>query len=269
MKRTERVSALISILTSTPNKAFSLQHFCDTFNVAKSTVSEDIQAANSALKVARKGSLITIPGAKGGVKYVPDISDEEIKTLQSELVKKLSDYSRLLGGNFIYTSDIFCDPGFVTPIATVFARKFRNCGADYIITIETKGIPLAYNVAKLMGLPLVIVRREARISEGSTISINYFSGSDERLQKMSMSKRAIKPGSKLLVIDDFMRGGGSIVGIEEMVKEFNSSVVGVGVAIASLEPIKKKIDDYICVVNLGEISTDNQTIEVLPSNKAF
>lgn len=46
-----------------------------------------------------------------------------------------------------------------------------------------------------------------------------------------MSKRAIAPGAKVLIIDDFMRGGGSIVGISEMIGEFSGTVVGVGVAI--------------------------------------
>ena len=40
---------------------------------------------------------------------------------------------------------------------------------------------------------------------------------------MSMSKRAIAPGAKVLIIDDFMRGGGSIVGISEMIGEFSGT----------------------------------------------
>ena len=35
-----------------------------------------------------------------------------------------------------------------------------------------------------MNLPLVIIRREAKVSEGSTVSINYFSGSYDRVQKI-------------------------------------------------------------------------------------
>lgn len=57
---------------------------------------------------------------------------------------------------------------------------------------------------------------------------------------MSMSKRAIRPGAKVIVIDDFMRGGGSVTGISEMINEFGGSVVGVGVAISSKEPVKKE-----------------------------
>ena len=54
------------------------------------------------------------------------------------------------------------------------------------------------------------------MSEGSTLSINYFSGSYDRIQKMSLSKRAVKPGMKALIVDDFMRGGGSTKGISDI-----------------------------------------------------
>jgi purine operon repressor len=154
-------------------------------------------------------------------------------------------------------------------LSRVFARIFRDCGADYVATVETKGIPLAYNVAWLLNLPLVIVRREANISEGSTISINYISGSYDRLQKMSMSKRSVKNGSKVLVIDDFMRGGGSVTGIAEMMNEFDSKIVGVGIAIVSTEPEKKKVSGYVNFVDLGTVDPENKVIEAYPNLDLF
>ena len=120
-----------------------------------------------------------------------------------------------------------------------------------------------------MNIPLVVVRREAKVSEGSTVSINYFSGSYDRIQRMSMSKRAIASGSRVLIIDDFMRGGGSVIGISEMTAEFNASVVGVGVAIASLKPEQKKVDDYTCLVYIDDIPTDGKEIPLKPSENIF
>ncbi len=269
MKRTERVGALIKILTESPNRIYSLQYFCDLFGAAKSSVSEDIQSASQAIAVTGSGYLETIAGSKGGVRFVPDISQKEIEALQAEFSRRLVDPSRLLGGNFLYTSDIFYDSDLVTRTARVFAKKFQGCGADCVATVETKGIPLAFTVAHMLGIPLAVIRREAKISEGSTVSINYFSGSYDRLQKMSMSKRAIVPGAKVLIIDDFMRGGGSIVGISEMIGEFSGTVVGVGVAIASLTPEKKKISDYTCLVYLGKIHAEEKKISILPNDSIF
>ena len=122
MKRTERVGALIKILTESPNRIYSLQYFCDLFGAAKSSVSEDIQSASQAIAVTGSGYLETIAGSKGGVRFVPDISQKEIEALQAEFSRRLVDPSRLLGGNFLYTSDIFYDSDLVTRTARVFAK---------------------------------------------------------------------------------------------------------------------------------------------------
>ena len=55
MKRTERVGALIRILTESPNKIYSLQYFCDLFDAAKFSISEDIQSASQAIELTGSG----------------------------------------------------------------------------------------------------------------------------------------------------------------------------------------------------------------------
>lgn len=71
MKRTERVGAIIKILSDTPNKSYTLQYFCDLFGAAKSSISEDIKSAGEAIAFTGTGFLETASGAKGGVKFVP------------------------------------------------------------------------------------------------------------------------------------------------------------------------------------------------------
>lgn len=269
MKRTERVGAIIKILTAAPSKLYSLQYFCDAFGAAKSSISEDITLADSSVRITGTGYIETIPGAKGGVRFVPDISMKQLALLQEEFCSRMKDSSRILGGGFLYTSDIMFDTQLVSRLASVFARKFRDRGADYVATIETKGIPLASMTAQQLNLPLVIIRREAKVSEGSTVSINYFSGSYDRVQKMSIAKRAVVSGSKALIIDDFMRGGGSTRGIADILAEFDVEVVGTGVAIVGSRPEKKKIEDYTAIVYLGEVDEEQRTIEVVPNNQIF
>lgn len=269
MKRTERVGAIIKILTGTPSKLYSLQYFCDRFGVAKSSISEDINIADAAVRTTGTGYIETISGAKGGVRFVPDITDEQLKELQEEFCQRIKDSSRILGGGFLYTSDIMFDTHLINRLATVFAKKFKDREADYVATIETKGIPLASMVAQQLNLPLVIIRREAKVSEGSTVSINYFSGSYDRVQKMSISKRAVVPGSKAIIIDDFMRGGGSTKGIADILAEFDLTLVGTGIAIASVLPEKKKITDYTAIVYLGEVDEERKIIEAFPNYQIF
>ena len=86
---------------------------------------------------------------------------------------------------------------------------------------------------------------------------------------MSISKRAVKPGSKAIIIDDFMRGGGSTKGLAEILSEFDVTVVGAGIAIASLLPEKKRIEEYTPIVYLGTVDEENRVIEALPNLQIF
>lgn len=269
MKRTERVGAIVKILTDSPCKVFQLQYFCDMFNAAKSSVSEDISLASAAIEFTGTGYIETLSGAKGGTRFVPDITPEQLVELQDVFCSKIKNSNRILGGGFLYTSDIMFDTHLVDRLATVFAKKFKDSEADYVATVETKGIPLAARTAHKLNLPLVIIRREAKVSEGSTVSINYFSGSYDRVQKMSISKRAVEPGSKALIIDDFMRGGGSTKGIADILGEFDVEVVGTGIAIASVSPEKKKIDNYTAIIYLGDVDEEAKTINAFPNNQIF
>lgn len=269
MKRSHRVGAICQILTESPEKVFSLNYFCERFQAAKSSISEDISAAKEAVKVSGDGFIETIAGASGGVRYISDISPERTKEVQENLCALLRDESRILGGGFLYTSDIMYDPSIVKGMAQIFAKHFRGSGANYVATIETKGIPVAFMTAHLLNLPVIVVRRETKISEGATVSINYFPGSSERLQKMSISKRAATPGSKALIIDDFMRGGGSIKGIAEILSEVDIEVVGTGVAIVNIEPIKKKVTNYFPIVHLGKVDENDKFVEVIPNSQIF
>ncbi len=269
MKKTMRVGAIIKILTESPNKVFNLKYFCDIFDAAKSSISEDIKTANETIEEIHEGHIITIPGIGGGVKYVPDCSKEKIQNIQNKLCDLLNDPSRILGGGFLYTSDIMFDSHLISELAVIFAKKFIDSGANYVATVETKGIPLASMVAHQLNLPLVVIRREAKYSEGSTVSINYFSGSYDRIQKMSISKRAVDPGTKALIIDDFMRGGGSLKGLTDILSEFNIEVVGIGVAIASVVPEKKKVSSYFPITLLKNIDEENKYIETVPNGEIF
>lgn len=269
MKRTERVGAMIHILSQNPSRVYSLAYFCDLFGCAKSSISEDAALARQTLAESGMGRIETIAGARGGLKYVPCLSEQAAEDLLTELCGKLDDRDRILGNGFLYTSDIMFDPRLTKRIAQIFAARFSQAGGDYVVTVETKGIPVALMTAELLNLPLVVIRRESKISEGSTVSINYFSGSAERIQKMSIAKRAVKAGGRAVIIDDFMRAGGSVRGIVDMMKEFDVEVAGIGVVIASMHPEKKKVQNYLPLLYLGDVDEEAGTIELSINESLF
>lgn len=264
MKKTQRICIITHILTENPNKDYSLGTFADLFGCAKSSISDDIKLVREAVDAAGLGYLETTSGAKGGVRYVPYLSRQAAAFALEELKKAFEDQSRMLGSGFVYTSDIMFNSRLIRGAAMVFAKRFASTEADLVVTVETKGIGVALFTAQLLNLPLAVIRHESKVSEGSSININYFSGSTERLQQMSISKKGIPHGSRVLIIDDFMRGGGSILGILNMLKEFDAQPAGIGVVVVAGGTENKKISDYVPLLILNDKVEGKYSVEVNP-----
>ncbi|MBR5642064.1 MAG: pur operon repressor [Firmicutes bacterium] len=264
MKKTQRICIITHILTENPNRDYSLGTFAEMFGCAKSSISDDIKLVREGIDAAGRGYLETTSGAKGGVRYVPYISRQAAAEALEELKNAFSDPSRMLGSGFVYTSDMMFNPKIVRGAAMVFAKRFASAEADLVVTVETKGIGVALFTAQLLNLPLAVIRHESKVSEGSSININYFSGSADRLQQMSISKKGIKPGSRVLIIDDFMRGGGSILGILNMLREFDAQPVGTGVVVVAGGRENKKISDFVPLLILDDRNRDKPVIEINP-----
>lgn len=260
----ERICAITGMLMDNPNVVYPLSHFAELFDAAKSTLSEDISVIKEMLPKMDMGEIDVLFGANGGVKYLPVISDEKKTQMQEFFVERLCDPSRILPGSFIYTADIFLSPKFVKMLAQIIWNYYAKETPDFIITVEAKGIPLAMEVARLFAVPLVVVRKENKLTEGSVVTINYISDSSHRKQTLSLSTRAVAAGQKTIIVDDFIAGGGTVKAVEELMKEFRVEVLGCGVAISKKDPEKKKIDYYKSVVVLEDVDAENKCIRAYP-----
>ena len=265
IKRTERIGAIVKILSDNPNKIYTLSYFTEKFNAAKSTISEDLLVVKNVFEKLELGRVITISGAAGGVKYIPKTSKSENEEFLMDLCKKISDPSRLLSGGFLYLIDLIYDPTIASKIGKIFASNIDYSDADYVVTMETKGIPMALMTAKAMNLPLVIIRKDIKVSEGPTLSMTYVSGKS-KVESMSLPRKALKPNSKVILIDDFMRGGGTIKGMMNLMNEFGAEVIGSGVFISTTTPEDKMVGDYISLIQLD---VDGDKITVEPNLKTF
>lgn len=264
LTRNNRVVAITKLLTENPNKIIGLNKFSGLLNAAKSTISEDIVIVREVFTKLNMGKIETIAGAAGGIRYVPGINKEEARKFAESLCEILKDESRIIPGNFIYVTDLMYDPTIVSKAGLILSSLFNDKEIDSVVTVETKGIPLAYEVAKNLGIPLVIIRKEGKVTEGSTISINYVSGTSGRIQQMSLSKKLMKPNSKCIFIDDFLRGGGTAKGIVDLLNEFDSELVGMGVLVDNVGVKNKSISDYISLINLNNLE-ENKELEITPS----
>lgn len=261
MKKTDRMVALTEALVSHPNELFSLGFFAERFCTAKSTISEDLMEIKENLKATGRGELKTIPGAAGGVKFLPSISKDEATAFLGQLAETLSTPSRILPGGFLYMADVLYDPKILNPLGLIFATFFRGKNPEVVVTIETKGIPLALATAEALGISTVVVRHGNKVTEGSSVSINYISGSSKKIQTMSLAKRALEPGKKVLIIDDFIKAGGTVKGIISLMQEFEAEVVGLGILMEDmLWKAPRLVNNYLALLQFGDPQSEKNII---------
>lgn len=265
VRKMDRIVALTKLLSDNPHHLFSLGYFSEMFDTAKSTLSEDIATIKNGLSCLGLGTLETVPGAAGGVRFLPCRAGKNEQVLLDELAARLADPDRIVAGSFIYMSDLLFEAGLMAKVGEIFMTRFKAKEPDYIMTVETKGIPLALMTAKAFNIPLVMVRRGSKVTEGSTVSINYVTGSSKRIQTMSLPKRAIHPGAKVLIIDDFMKAGGTAKGMLDLAHEVGAQVVGTGVLVATTEPRDKLVDEYLALLMLHEIDEHTKRIDIRPA----
>ena len=267
MKRSERLVAMTNYLIEHPQQLVSLPFFTNEYDSAKSSISEDLTIINQMFQKQGIGHLQTVPGAAGGVKYIPRNSKEKSEAFIDQLAEQLEDPERLLPGGYLFMSDLLGDPQTVSNIGRLFATHFSENSIDAIVTVATKGIPLAYAVASYLNVPVVIVRRDPKVTEGSTVSINYVSGSSRKIQTMVLSKRSLEQGANVLIVDDFMKAGGTINGMKSLLEEFEANVAGIGVlAEAEDEDEDRVVDDYISLLQITNVDIKNREIEVHRGN---
>jgi len=243
IKRNERLGTMAKLLTDTPNRIHTLGEFCALFSSAKSTISEDIDLISASFERFDLGKIETVAGAAGGVRYRAIPSHTRSNRILTELSERLSQPGRMLPGGFLYTSDVTADPETAQAMGEILAAQYYDAQPHFVLTMETKGIPIALMTARMLDVPLVIARRDSRAYEGSAVKINYIAGGvNERIETMALARRAVSAGQRALIIDDFMKGGGTLKGMVDLMEEFQAEVVGVGVLIATAEPEVKRVE---------------------------
>ncbi len=100
----------------------------------------------------------------------------------------------------------------------------KDIDFDVVVGAESRGFifgtPLAYNLHK----PMVLIRKKGKLPR-ETVSVDY--ALEYGTATLEMHKDAIKPGQKVLIVDDLMATGGTAEAMIELVKSLGGEPVGV------------------------------------------
>lgn len=118
----------------------------------------------------------------------------------------------------------------------------KDLDVDVIAGPESRGFifgtPIAYNLHK----PFVLIRKKGKLP-CETVSIDY--ELEYGTATIEMHKDSVKPGQKVLIVDDLIATGGTTKAMIDLVESLGGKVVGIVVLmeLAGLEG-RKKIEGY-------------------------
>ena len=266
LKRSERIVVMTEYLLNNPNKLIPLTYFVTKFNQAKSSISEDIHIIKTGFKEENIGEVKTLAGVSGGVIFTPTLVEEDARKILDEFIEKISEGDRLLAGGYIFMSDIVGNPSLMNKLGRVIATVYKNKEIDAVVTVATKGIPVAYAIASILNKPVITIRRDNKVTEGTTVAINYVSGSTKKIETMILSKRSLNNHSKVLLVDDFMRGGGVLTGMESLMNEFDVEVIGKVILTQCYDSPREHENDYLYLSKIENIDEYNGSFAVQIGN---
>jgi xanthine phosphoribosyltransferase len=139
-------------------------------------------------------------------------------------------------GNGILKVDSFVnhqvDPTLMDACGREFAKRFANVGATKILTAEISGIAPALTTGIHLNLPVVYARKTKPITMPDQVYLTLApSHTKGRMVELIVSPEYLANNEKVLIIDDFLASGQTILGLVRLAEASGSKVVGIGALI--------------------------------------
>jgi len=139
-------------------------------------------------------------------------------------------------GNGILKVDGFInhqvDPNLMDKCGQEFARRFRDIGATKVLTAEISGIAPALTTGIHLGLPVIYARKHKPVTMPDqvllTLSPSHTKG---RTVELIISPEYFAGGERVLIIDDFLASGATILGLVRLAHTAGAVIVGIGTLI--------------------------------------
>jgi xanthine phosphoribosyltransferase len=124
------------------------------------------------------------------------------------------------------------DPHLMHACGHEFARLFADCGATKILTCEISGIAPALMTGLVMNLPIVYARKSKPITMPDTVFLTTApSHTKKRDVEVMASPEYLRSGEKILIIDDFLATGQTIMALARIARAAGAEMVGIGALI--------------------------------------
>ena len=146
------------------------------------------------------------------------------------------------------------------PVAAATALLEQAPEFDIMITAESKGIPLVYEMARQCGAQNYILARKApKLYMKNIIKTEVKSITTARVQTLYLDQTDVERGRRVLIVDDVVSTGESLHALEVLVERSGGIIAGKMAILAEGDAIKR--DDILYVQKLPLFDKNGEPIE--------
>jgi len=181
-----------------------------------------------------------------------------------ELEERILRDGKILGGGILKVDSFVnhqVDPLLMNTCGREFANLFASVGATKVLTAEISGIAPALTTAIHLGLPVVYARKTKPITMPDQVYLTLApSHTKGRMVELIVSPEYLANGEKVLIIDDFLASGQTILGLARLAEASGSRIVGIGALIeklfeggrAALQTLGVPIHSLACITAMDD-----------------
>ena len=146
------------------------------------------------------------------------------------LVRDIPDFPKP-GIMFRDITTLLSDPEGVKYTIDELSRRFSSHSIDYVVGTESRGFIFGTPLAYSLGVGFVPVRKPGKLP-APVYSADY--ELEYGVDSLEIHQDALKPNSRVLVIDDLIATGGTAVATAKLVQEAGGTLMGFGFIIELL-----------------------------------
>lgn len=151
------------------------------------------------------------------------------------LKKRILDEGKNLGRGILKVDSFVnhqIDPRLMVEVGRALAQRFANAHVNKVLTAEISGIAPALATGHELNVPVVYARKTRPVTMTGPVFVevapSHTKGRDVFLM---VSTEFLGPGDRVLIIDDFLATGATLLALTRLVEHAEAELVGVGTVI--------------------------------------
>jgi xanthine phosphoribosyltransferase len=124
------------------------------------------------------------------------------------------------------------DPVLMHEVGRTFVERFEDRTFDKVLTLESSGIAPAVMTALALQVPLLFARKHKSLTLRDDLYVEtVYSFTKQQHNEITISRKFLSPGERILIIDDFLAYGEATFGMARIIEAAGASVAGIGIVI--------------------------------------